>query len=126
MAITKTVNIDGIDVVFRASAAIPRLYRIKFRRDIYRDLQKLSVETKTNDPEASSIEIESLETFENIAYIMAKHGAPDKVPNSVDEWLEQFNTFSIYQILPEILDLWGMNTEEQSVQAKKADPPTEK
>ena len=34
MALTKTVNIDGNDVTFRASAAIPRIYRNKFQRDM--------------------------------------------------------------------------------------------
>ena len=34
MAITKTVEIDGKEVIFKASAAIPRIYRIKFGRDI--------------------------------------------------------------------------------------------
>ena len=55
MAITKTVKIDDKDVVFRASAAVPRMYRIKFRRDIFADLQKLSVEAKGNDPENSEL-----------------------------------------------------------------------
>ena len=41
MAITKTVEIDGKEVIFKASAAIPRIYRIKFGRDIYKDLAKL-------------------------------------------------------------------------------------
>ena len=41
MAITKKIEIDGKEVLFRASAAIPRLYRIKFRRDIYKDLAQL-------------------------------------------------------------------------------------
>ncbi|MBR5969966.1 MAG: hypothetical protein IK016_06405 [Lachnospiraceae bacterium] len=41
MALTKTVNIDGKDVTFRASAAIPRIYRNKFHRDIYKDLHDL-------------------------------------------------------------------------------------
>ena len=41
MALTKTINIDGKEVTFRASAAIPRLYRVKFHRDIYRDLDAL-------------------------------------------------------------------------------------
>ena len=35
MAIQKNITIDGIDVPFKASAAVPRLYRLKFRRDIY-------------------------------------------------------------------------------------------
>ena len=41
MAVTKTIAVDGKDVTFRASAAIPRLYRNKFHRDIYRDLNEL-------------------------------------------------------------------------------------
>ena len=46
--------------------------------------------------------------FENVAYIMAKHADPD-IPNDPDEWLEQFDTFSIYQVLPEILKLWHLD-----------------
>lgn len=126
MAITKTVRIDDKDVVFRASAAVPRMYRIKFRRDIFADLQKLSIESKGNDPENSELAIDSLEIFENISYIMAKHGAPDQVPDSVDEWLDQFNTFSIYTILPEILDLWGLNIVQQSESKKKLEQLTGK
>lgn len=33
MAVTKKIEIDGQMVEFRASAAVPRLYRIKFGRD---------------------------------------------------------------------------------------------
>ena len=40
------------------------------------------------------------------------------IPASPDEWLEQFNTFSIYEILPQLIDLWGLNVETQ-VQSKK-------
>lgn len=53
---------------------------------------------------SSALDIESLEVFENIAYIMAKH-ADAAIPASPDEWLEQFNTFSIYEILPQLIDL---------------------
>ena len=41
MAVTKTISIDGQEVTFRASAAVPRLYRVKFHRDIYKDLSAL-------------------------------------------------------------------------------------
>ena len=37
----KTVNICGKDVNFRSSASVPRLYRAKFGRDIFKDLSKL-------------------------------------------------------------------------------------
>ncbi|MGN0574639.1 MAG: hypothetical protein ACI4J2_01295, partial [Ruminococcus sp.] len=49
----------------------------------------------------------SLEVFENIAYIMAKHADPENVPDNPDDFLERFNTFSIYEILPQLIDLWG-------------------
>ena len=38
----KTINIDGKEVRLRATAAVPRLYRIKFGRDIMQDLAKLA------------------------------------------------------------------------------------
>ena len=41
MAIKKIITIDGIDVPFKASAAVPRLYRMKFQRDIYKDFAVL-------------------------------------------------------------------------------------
>ena len=31
MGMTKKINIDGKDVMFKASAAIPRIYRLKFQ-----------------------------------------------------------------------------------------------
>ena len=39
---------------------------------------------------------------------MAYH-ADSTIPKSIDDWLDQFEMFSIYQILPEILELWGDN-----------------
>ena len=103
----KTVTISGKEIKFRSSATIPRLYRAKFKRDIFKDLSRLesSVKKKTAD---GSFEIEDLEIFENVAYIMAYH-ADHTIPESIDEWLDQFEMFSIYEVLPEILELWGQN-----------------
>lgn len=118
MAVTKKIEIDGQEVEFRASAAVPRMYRIKFGRDIYKDLRQLETSVGENDEDASGLDLFSLEMFENIAFIMAKHASPDKVPSEPDEWLEQFNTFSIYQILPQLIELWGLNVQAQ-VDARK-------
>ena len=41
MGIRKDIEIDGQMVAFKASAAIPRIYRLKFQRDIYKDLALL-------------------------------------------------------------------------------------
>ena len=125
MAIRKIVKIDEVEVPFKASAAIPRLYRLKFGRDIYRDFASLQKNVRKNDEKNSGLDIESLEVFENIAYIMAKH-ADSSVPNDPDEWLEQFNTFSIYEILPQLIELWGLNTATQIESKKNITRLTEK
>ncbi len=118
MAIKKNIKVDDIDVPFKASAAVPRLYRLKFGRDIYKDFAKLQKSVGDGNAENSDLDIESLEVFENIAFIMAKHADPDHVPDSPDEWLENFNTFSIYEVLPKLIELWGLNVETQAESKK--------
>ena len=53
-----------------------------------------------------------------IFLIHRKHADPQGVPDTPDEWLDQFGTFSIYQVLPEIIELWGLNVQTQ-VESKK-------
>lgn len=117
MSMTTKIMIDGKEVPFKASAAIPRIYRIKFHRDIYKDLDTLSKAVGDGNEESSHLDMFSLEMFENIAYIMAKHADP-LIPDTPEEWLDGFSTFSIYQVLPEIIKLWGLNVETQ-VESKK-------
>ena len=116
--IKKEIVIDGKTVPFRASATVPRLYRAQFKRDIFKDLMKLDSGLKKNQKESSNLPIEDLEMFENVAYIMAKHADPTQ-PNTPEEWLDQFDTFSIYQVLPEILELWDSNIRTESESKKK-------
>ena len=118
MGMTKKINIDGKDVMFKASAAIPRIYRLKFHRDIYKDLRDLEKAVDSSSEEQSSLDLFSLEMFENIAFVMAKHADPTAVPDSPEDWLDEFNTFSIYQVLPEIIELWGLNVQSE-VESKK-------
>ena len=117
MSMVKNIDIDGKQVAFRASAAIPRIYRMKFQRDIYKDLAALEKAIGDNSEEVSNLDMFSLEMFENIAYIMAKHADP-AIPDTPEEWLDEFNTFSIYQVLPKIIELWGLNV-KTDVEAKK-------
>ena len=81
MGMTRKIEIDGKEVLFRASAAIPRIYRIKFHRDIYKDLSALEKAIDKNSEEGSTLDTFSLEMFENIAYIMAKH-ADSTIPDT--------------------------------------------
>ena len=117
MSIVRKVEIDGKQVPFKASAAIPRIYRIKFNRDIYKDLRSLEKAVGEGNEENSNLDLFSLEMFENIAYVMAKHADPN-IPDTPEEWLDEFNTFSIYQVLPSIIELWGLNVKTE-VESKK-------
>lgn len=117
MSIVKRIEIDGKEVAFKASAAIPRIYRLKFQRDIYKDLRSLEKSVGDGNEESSDLDLFSLEMFENIAYIMAKH-ADGSIPDTPEEWLDGFNTFSIYQVLPELIELWGLNV-QTDIQSKK-------
>ena len=90
------------------SPAIPRIYRMKFHRDIYKDLRALEKSIGDGTEENSNLDVFYLEMFENIAYVMAKH-ADNSISDTPEEWLDEFNTFSIYQVLPKLIELWGLN-----------------
>lgn len=119
----RTITIDGKDVKFRATARTPRLYRGIIGRDMIQDMNQLrkaynkAVESKGSAEEVQLSMID-LEIFENAAYIMARHANPDIIEQTPDEWLDGFNMFSIYQVLPELLKLWAMNEATTAVSKK--------
>lgn len=114
----KILNIDGKDVRFVATAATPMRYRNRFGRDLLLDMQQLA---DAMDTKKGNLDIASLEVFENVAYIMAYTGAEDRnaFPTTPIDWLEEFEMFSIYDILPELLDLWKGNTKTLNTSKKK-------
>ena len=114
---TLQTQIDGKQVSFKASSAIRRIYCMKFQRDIYKELKVLEKSISEGSEESSNLDMFSLEMFENIAFVMAKH-ADASIPNTPEEWLDGFNTFSIYQVLPQLIELWGLNV-KTDVEAKK-------
>ena len=114
----RVIQIDGKDVKFRATARTPRLYRGIIGRDMIRDMSRLRESFKKTEDGESQLDALDLEIFENIAYIMARHADPE-IPAAPDEWLDGFNMFSIYQVLPELLKLWALNEQTTSVPKKK-------
>lgn len=56
----KTVRVGEVDVKFKSSATVPRLYRIKFKRDIFKDLSRLEKSFNRD----GTFEIDDLEIFE--------------------------------------------------------------
>ena len=67
MSMKRNIVIDGQEVAFRASDAIPRINRMRFHRDIFKDLKDLEKGIDKNNPEKSSLELFSLAMFENYA-----------------------------------------------------------
>ena len=136
---TKEIMIDGIPVLFRADASIPRLYRIHFGRDVFADMgglmRKIAPNAKPKELAEQEVEeiqeqldISSMDTevLENMAYIMAYHADKEHTPDNIEDWLAQFGVTSMVQILPQIMELWGINTKSTSEVKKKNDPLTEK
>ena len=66
------------------------------------------------------------EALENIAYIMAYHADRENTADNIEDWLAQFGIMSLVSVLPQILELWGINTQSTSDVKKKKDPLTEK
>jgi hypothetical protein len=125
MAITKSIEIDGRQVPFKASAAVPRIYRLKFGRDIFSDIDKLIESTQGGDAAESTLDVETLTIFEDVAYTMAKYADPS-APETPEEWLDTFDMFSIYFILPQIIELWRLNTKVMVKSKKKAEKPPDR
>ena len=121
---TATIRIDGKDVKFKASAAIPRMYRVKFGRDIIADMAKLEGKIDRSKSDAENLSVMDLTIFENIAFLMAKHaGDTSETPEA---WLDKFNAFSIYEVLPKIIELWGDNLKTTITPPKTNARSTEK
>lgn len=99
----KTIKIDGKDVRFKATASTTRRYRERFNRDLLLDMNELLPRAQKGELKESDLLI-----FENIAYIMAKQGDPS-IPEDPDDWLDEFEFMSVYEVLPQVFELWGLN-----------------
>ena len=111
----KTIMVNGKPVEFKATASTTRRYREKFNRDLFKDIASLQPAAESQVFTAAD-----LECFENIAYIMA-YQANNTIPDDPNEWLDQFEMLSIYNVLPELIELWQLNTKELENVKKKVE-----
>lgn len=120
----RIITIDGQQVPFKATGSSLRRYRFKFGRDMLQDFSKLVTEVqgiqKRNKGKLAleSLSPETLTTFEQMAYIFAQQ-ADETIPSDPDEWLDRFSMFSIYVVLPEIIELWNISNMPTAEQKKK-------
>ena len=124
----KIIKVGGREVKMRASALVPRLYLFKFGRDMIADMNKLKrayqkaadlpEDATEEEKQDAQLTVLDLTIFENTAFIMAKH-ADSNQPDNPDEWLDQYEMFSIYEVLPQILELWALSNVTTSKSKKK-------
>ncbi len=121
---------DGSSLGLRATALTPRLYRHKMGRDLIVDLNNLkksyekvtkSQQEKEENPRRDeiSLSVTDLTIFENVAFIMARQYDPT-LPSTAEEWLDSMDrVFTVYELLPDILELWQLNQHTTSAPQKK-------
>lgn len=110
----RTITISGKECSFKSSGALPRIYRVLFKKDLFGDMQELQGLSESNIFGGGA-----METLENVAYAMAYHY--DKTIPSIEEWLENFDTFALMNALPDIISLWTDEITTESTAKKKTD-----
>lgn len=149
----KVIQIEeGRSAAFRASAFSPIQYNRLFPgRDFMRDMDELrSMSTRTKEEKAegeqeeqqgeniSSFTLDEYELFVRVAYTFAFQALSPTPRQSKEQeqfrkefpdpwtWIDSMNTFSIYQILPEIVDLWFGGAVQVATSKKNSSPQSGK
>lgn len=98
----KTITIDGKEVTFKSTGAVPKRYKMQFGRDFFADLLSMNISNKKR------LSVEDMRTidfdvFYDIAWTLAK--TADSTIKEPLAWLDGFESFPIIEILPQIQDL---------------------
>lgn len=101
----KTIEIDNKKVRFKSTAATPLRYKAQFGKDFFVDIMKLSSLDGLNSKKIDLKKIDKLDfdVFYNIIWVLAKT-ADKKIPNPIT-WLDGFEEFPMFDIIPELQDL---------------------
>lgn len=129
----KIIEVEsGKTISFKASAFSPILYNRLFPgRDFLRDMSALK--DSHDKDESETLTMSDYEHFVRIAYLFAYQGLAAGIKQNQEqksflkqypepwEWIDSFNTFSIYEILPQIMELWYDN-DKRIAQGKNGIP----
>lgn len=102
----KTITIDGRQVTFKSSGALPKRYKAQFGRDYFSDmydLKSMSEAYERSESDSKPPNFKYFDLFYDIAWTLAKT-ADNTIPDPMS-WLDEFDEFPIAEILPEIQDL---------------------
>lgn len=108
----KIIKISGKDIKLASTAGTLYKYRVNFHRDFLKDLVHLDKKLKeikhsTCKDQYAEFNALELEVFEQMAWTMAKTADPSCPP--IENWLDNFETFGIYEVLPEIMEIASSN-----------------
>lgn len=109
------IFIGNKKVSIKMSAAIPRLYRMKFNEDIITGMFDMFDRLSKEGGNFNSKEIEMLE---NLCYICHKQADPNQ-PDDVVDWLSQFGNEDIYNTFGDLIDAWIESNKTLSEAKKK-------
>jgi len=111
----KTIEIDGKQVSFKSTAATPLRFKAQFNKDYFSEIYKLEGLQKTMQSkkltDAEKLAKVDFELFYNIAWIFAK--TANKSIKEPIEWLDEFDSFPIGEILPQLLELITSNMQSK-------------
>lgn len=101
----KTLEIDGKQVKFKSSGASPLRYKAQFGQDFFSDLMKMEklIDKKTGQLNHDVLDLIDFDVLYNIIWVLAKN-ADKEIPEPI-EWLDEFETFPIMEIMPELQEL---------------------
>ena len=71
------------------------------------------------EKQEAQLSVLDLEIFENAAWIMAWQYDKKAAGEDPGTWLDGFETFSIYEVFPVILELWALNQKTTAEPKKK-------
>lgn len=101
----KTITIDGKEITFVATARTPLLYKQYIGRELFKDMTRMQKDQSI-----------AVDVLSKLAYVMAKQADPEI--GGIDEWFDSFGLFSLYSALPQLSDMWAVET-ATSVETKK-------
>ena len=126
----KKVTLCGKACTLENNALLPRRYRNQFGRDLIVDM-KTMVDAYQKDRANFNTEVLEMDAYqkdranfntevlENISWLMLKE-AGEQVGENPEEWLASLDdTFAVYEIIGDVVELWGKGRETTSKPKKK-------
>ncbi|WP_019243644.1 MULTISPECIES: hypothetical protein [Bacillus] len=99
----KTLIIDGKEIKFKSTGAAPLRYKHQFGRDFFADIMSMRKLTEKKKITPEDIKLIDFDLFYNLAWVWAK--TADKTIPEPMEWLDSFDSFPMFEIVPELKGL---------------------